>query len=278
MNKLLVTGGSGVIGQYFSALYSPDSFIAPSKKDMPVEDAYKVSTYVSDAQPSAIVHMAALTNVDYCEGHPDEAYRVNVKGTENIVSVCNKLHIPLVYISTAAVFDGKKSGFSEHDIPSPLNVYGETKYKSEQIISQSRVDHTILRIGWLIGGGRTEKKFVSYILDKLRKGDNVQAVSDVCGSIVYAPDVVSFVRKAIIEKLRGVYHVGYTGTPSRYDIAVELKRLLNSTSSIVPVPAQTFNGTFFAKRPKREVLTSVKVPFTILWRKRLKDYVTEELL
>ena len=278
MKKLLITGGNGVIGHYFSSLFNPDSYVAPSKHDMPVDDARRVLQYVYNIQPSAIVHMAAITDVDFCESHPHEAHRVNVLGTEHIVSACKHLRVPLVYISSAAVFDGEKPHYVEHDVPGPVNVYGETKYKSEQIIQQSGIDFMIVRIGWLIGGGKKEKKFVSYIFEKLKNGTDVQAVSDIHGSVVYAPDVIAFIRDALAKHLTGIYHVGYTGTPSRYDIALELKRLLKSTSQVFPVPAQLFTKTFHAARPKHEVLVSTKLPFTVHWKERLRDYVMSELI
>ena len=113
---------------------------------------------------------------------------------------------------------------------------------------------------------------------RCRKGADVHAVSDIYGSLIYAPDVLSFIRQALEERLAGIYHLGYTGTPSRYDIAVALKNMLQSTSSVIPVPGLAFQKTFSARRPKREVLVSRKKPFSVHWKERLQQYVTEELL
>ena len=278
MKKLLVTGGHGVLGTYLPSLYSTAVCIVPTHEQMPVEHEVLVKKYITYVQPDVVLHMAALTDVDYCEKHPQKAYDVNVQGTINMVKMCALYHIPLIYISTAAVFDGGKDCFSEDDTPRPVNIYGETKFKSEQIVSTSGIEHLIVRIGWLVGGGKSEKKFVSYILEKLKKGADVHAVSDIYGSLIYAPDVLSFIRQALEERLAGIYHLGYTGTPSRYDIAVALKNMLQSTSSVIPVPGLAFQKTFSARRPKREVLVSRKKPFSVHWKERLQQYVTEELL
>lgn len=278
MQKLLVTGGHGTLGSYISSVFNPAHISSPAKSEMPIEKKHAVSDYFSKIRPTAVIHLAALTDVDYCEKYPKTAFEVNVQGTQNLVSLCKTHAIPIVYVSSAAVFDGKKQYNDENDNPHPLNIYGETKYKSEQIIQKSGIEHIIVRIGWLIGGGKKEKKFISYILKLLQSKKDVRAVSDIYGTLIYAPDVLESIKEALDKSRRGIYHLGYKGAPSRYEIALLLKELLHSTSSVLPVPADAFRQSFPAPRPKREVLTSVKIPFSNHWEERLKQYVYTELL
>jgi dTDP-4-dehydrorhamnose reductase len=141
--RILITGGSGLLGSnlaetarsrfevyatYFHNRVSIDgvSFIQIdlSNKD----EMYKIE----QLKPEIIIHCAALTNVDYCEINPDEAYRHNVMASKNIAETASEIGAYLIHISTDSVFDGEKGGYTEEDKPNPLNVYAMTKLQAER--------------------------------------------------------------------------------------------------------------------------------------------------
>lgn len=278
MKKLLITGGAGTLGQYASRILSDYTISAPSRKLLDITNGKHVKKWISELRPTAVIHSAAMTHVDDCQLNPEKAKRVNTHATAQIARACKKLAIPMVYISTAAVFDGSKKCFTENDNPSPINVYGSTKHAGEESVLSSGVSNIILRIGWLVGGGATEKKFISYVFSSIRSGKKTYVVSDTIGSIAYAADVMSFIKWLLAEKQRGIFHFGASGVCSRYDIASHIRSLINSNAKIVPKPSSYFAKQFHAPRPKREVLQSIHYPFTKHWQSVLERYIRNEFI
>ncbi len=279
--RILVTGGEGTVAGYIHEVFKDYEVLLEGKKSLDITKKHDVDAYLNDTRPDYIIHLAALTDVDLCETNPELALEVNFQGTKNITEGAQKLKIPLVYISTSAVFDGENppsNGYKESDTPRPINYYAKTKLLGEKIIQDSLDDYIIVRAAWMIGGGKKEKKFISYILEKMQNGEEIKAVNDKFGTLTYAKDLVVFIRRLIEAKDNGLYHYSSYGFCSRFDIAIEMKKLLNSSSSVHGVSSQEFAKKFPAPRPTHEVLGSEKIPFIKDWKTVLTDYIKTELL
>lgn len=280
MAKILVTGSRGTLGKYVKASFKNSSYelFATDRRSLDVTDGQLVKDFILKSKPDFVIHLAALTNVDYCEKNPKEALATNTTGTKNLVLACKKLDIPFIFISTSAVFSGEKVGYSERSTPNPLNKYGQSKMLAEQIIKKYLKKYYIIRAGWLIGGGKLEKKFISYIFNDIKKGKNVSVVNDKWGTITYAAELAEFIKFLIEEKIKyGIYHFGSSGLCSRLDIANHIQKFVNK-GTITPIPSTTFDSVFFAPRPRYEVLTTNKIPFINHWQKSLENYIQDELI
>ena len=275
MKKILVTGGSGVLASYVKNVFKEDDVIAAGKEELDVTDYGKARNFLSNIDPKTVIHLAALTNVDECQRNPKKAFEVNSKGTKNVAEICREQKIKCVYVSTASVFPGQKKEYFEDDVPCPVHIYGESKLKGEQYVQEVLKDYIILRIGWLIGGGKKEKKFISYILDRIKKGEDVLVVNDKYGTLSYAKEVADVIKNLLSEEKRGIFHFGSKGECSRYGIAKKLVELSGSGTKIIPVRSSYFESTFSAPRPEREVIGSLKIPFLNTWEKSLANYYTE---
>lgn len=279
--KILVTGGLGTVGSYAKAVFNEDAVFIMGKGDLDVTKIDQVEKIFDKIKPTAVIHLAALTNVDLCEKNPDQASKVNADGTKNITLMAKKHCVPLVYISTSAVFEGKKlvnGGYSEEDKPKPANIYAQTKLLGEEAIKEIFNNYIIVRGAWMIGGGKKEKKFISYIFDKIKNGETLKVVDDRFGTLTYAKDLLNFVKERLDRKEFGLYHFGATGTCSRYDIANFIKIALNSKATIIPVSSKEFANQFPAPRPTYEVIKSIKFPFQSSWQTVLKKYLESDLL
>lgn len=280
-SKILVTGGMGTVASYAKAVFRNDAVFVMGKGDLDVTKIENVEKVFKKIKPATIIHLAALTNVDFCEKNPDQASKVNADGTKNIALMAKKYHVPLVYISTSAVFDGKKlpnEGYSEEDKPKPVNIYAQTKLLGEETIKKTVNNYIIVRGAWMIGGGKKEKKFISYIFDKIKNGETLKVVNDRFGTLTYAKDLLAFVKERLKKKEFGLYHFGATGMCSRYDIANFIKTELNSKATIIPVSSKEFINQFPAPRPTYEVIKSIKFPFKSSWQNVLKRYIKSDLL
>lgn len=278
--KILVTGSNGTVGSYIPFSFSHDALFLTTRKTLDITDKKTVNRIFENICPNVVIHLAAKTNVDECEKNSEEAYFVNAQGTQNIAEACSKYGATLVYVSTAAVFNGKKKYFTEKDQPDPVNIYGKTKLLGERIIQKLIKNHIIIRAGWIIGGGSMEKKFISYILQQVNQGiEEIYVVNDKFGTLTYAKELAEYMQSLLDTHMYGVFHFGSTGVCSRYEIAKHVMSILDKKISIKPVSSSMFADRFFAPRPQYEVIKSLKIPSACLnsWEKSLTDYIVNQL-
>ena len=186
--KSLVTGANGMLGTALCPLLTENGYevfatdVASSGNNielLDVRDFNNVKKYVNKIKPDMVFHLAAETDVDKCEIDVDHAYRMNTIGTENIALVCKERDIPMVYISTCGVFDGRKpEPYNEFDEPNPISVYTKTKYEGEKVVSNLLQKYYIFRAGWMIGGGKKDKKFVAKIAEQIKTKNEIIVVND----------------------------------------------------------------------------------------------------
>ena len=264
--KILITGGSGMVG-------SQTKFgIKLGRKELDINNTSSIEKAFRKHKPDIVLHLAAMTDMMECEKYPKKAFELNVSGTENLAKVCRENNIKLVYISTCAVFDGKKkTPYIEGDTPKPLNVYGKTKLQGEIVSRIILPEVLIIRTGWLFGGGKKDKKFVKKVFDSLKTGNEVKAVSDRRGSPTYIPDLLNEIKKLIDQESKGIFHIVNTGNASYFEIAKEIKKLGKFKSKIISVKTKDLESPKL-NRGKMEGLKSKNIKLRP-WEKALKEYL-----
>lgn len=115
------------------------------------------------------MHLAAFTDLEYCEKNVDETYRTNSLAVENAVGVAKITGATLLYISTAGIFDGEKEVYDDYDMPNPLSVYGKAKYMGERFVIENMDKYFVCRAGWMMGGGpKKDKKFINELFKQIQ--------------------------------------------------------------------------------------------------------------
>lgn len=183
-----------------------------------------VENWIKNENPDFLFHLAAETDVDYCEINPDHAYKTNTIGTENCALICQKYGIPMLYISTAAIFNGNKpEPYIEFDEPNPVNIYGLSKLFGEVIVQKLLREYFVVRAGWMIGGWELDKKFVYKIVTQLLDGKReLKVVNDKYGSPTFTVDFAKNILTLINSRRYGLYHMVNKGTATRYEIAIKI--------------------------------------------------------
>ncbi len=244
-----------------------------NRKKLNILNPLSIQKAVDKYKPRIILHCAALTDIIFCEEHPDLAYEINVVGTYNVAKICREKKIKLIYISTCAVFDGtKKNPYREMDQPNPINVYGRTKWLGELVVRDLVSDSLIVRTSWLFGGGfNVDKKFVISRFNELKRNQNIKGTTDRYGSPTYIPDLLSNLAVLIKNKTIGIIHLVNKGNASYYDVAKSIRDLGNFKSKVVPVKAQDIENAS-VKRGTMEILASDKIEMRS-WRIALAEYI-----
>jgi dTDP-4-dehydrorhamnose reductase len=238
--KIFITGHRGQLGLALKSALKGHKLFGGDLPDWDMTDPDQVKRAFAESMPDVVVHCAALTDVDYCAQHPDEAVRVNGVGTYNLAVTCREIGASLVAISTNEVFDGKSNRpYQEYDHRSPVNPYGYSKFVAEQVVERYAPHYMIVRTAWLYAPGGVN--FIHKILDRARSGQPLKVVTDEVGSPTYAVDLADAVAKLIEVGKPGIYHMVNDGACSRYEFAQEILRQSGIDVGIAPITSDAFD-------------------------------------
>lgn len=253
--KILVIGGSGVLGSqivkhYFSQkndVYYTFLKNNPNRiegKYLDITQKNEVMKFICEIKPDVVFHTAAIANVDFCEENEKLATKINVTGTNNVAEACRKIQSKIVYLSTAAVFNGTKEEYFENDKPSPTNVYGKTKLEGEKIVIDSKLQYLILRTDQLYGWSEKwqHTNSVLRIIDSLSKGKHFQEVIDWYNTPTYVPDLVNVLANLINYEKNGIYHVVGNDFINRFQWSVKIaKEFKLNGKLLIPIKSSELN-------------------------------------
>lgn len=285
-----MAGCGGMLGEAFYENFKNDFELKCTDKDVNEDwlsflDFRDNDAYVNDVEsfnPDYLFHIGAYTDLEFCEKNPDDTYLTNTLSVENAVLIANKLNIPLLYISTAGIFDGKKELYDDWDMPNPLGVYARSKYMGERYVCENSDRFLVCRAGWMMGSGpKKDKKFIQKLMKQLKDGSNeLFIVDDKDGTPTYTHDFAKNVKLLIEKEYWGLYNLVCDGETSRLEVTNELLRLLNLQDKIKvnSVKSEYFKDIYFAERPPNERLINKKLKIRNLnimrdWKIALKDYL-----
>lgn len=293
IKKVYISGCGGMLGEAFYNIFSKYFTIRCSDKNnnekwltkLDFTDYEKYQDEVINFKTDLLIHLGALTDLEECELNPEFTYLNNYKSVEYAVKISNKINIPLIFISTAGIFDGNKDIYTDFDIPRPLSHYGKSKYLAEQYIEKNSKNFLICRAGWMMGGGRKkDKKFVNKIINQIINGNKeLYIVDDKNGTPTYTYDFANQVVLLINKNIRGKFNVVCEGLASRIEVTQEILKFFNIQNliKIKKVKSDYFNKEYFASRPVSERLINSKLNSLSLnimrnWKICLKEYLTKE--
>lgn len=290
IRKIYIAGCGGMLGEAFYEVFKKDYSLKCTDIDVNEEwlssldfrdlGAYKKD--VVDFKPDCLVHLGAFTDLEYCEEHPDETYATNTMSVENAVYIANELNIPVLYVSTAGIFDGKQELYDDWDLPNPLGQYARSKYAGEIFVEKNSSRYLICRAGWMMGGGpRKDKKFIQKIMSQIKGGrKELFIVNDKLGTPTYTHDFANNVKLLLENELWGLYNMVCAGATGRYEVALELMKVLGLVENvkITPVQSDYWKKEYYAERPPSERLINKKLELRDLnimrdWRVCLKEYI-----
>ncbi len=205
---------------------------------------------ITCAAPDAVVHLAAMTDVDGCERDPDIAFRVNRDGARHVAEACAACGAGMLLVSTDYVFDGLSGPYRESDEPNPVNVYGRSKLEGERAAMSAHDRVAVVRIsvpfGRVMPGA--PHNFVSLLDERLAAGMPVRAVTDQLTTPCWLDELAGLVWAAVRDGIRGIVHYGSSDRISRYDMALAIARERGYDERLVE-PILTSELGLTARRP-----------------------------
>lgn len=259
--KLLVTGAGGLLGTRVSELalkQNHEVFSAynqhvpqygtPIKLDITEKTA--IRTAFEKVKPEAVVHAAALSDVDKCEEEKEFAWKTNVEATANIAQTCSRKNIFLVYVSTDYVFNGDKGNYKEIDPTDPINYYGLTKLKGEEQVKQSNAIHCIARTSVIYGStpAAGKRNFALWLTDKVSKNEEAKIITDQWNSPTLNTNLAEMILEIVENRITGTFHLAGATRLSRYEFAQNIAETFGLDKNCI-IPALSKEIPWLARRP-----------------------------
>ena len=288
--KIYIAGCGGMLGLAFYEEFKSKFNLKCTDKDvnetwLSYLDFRSFDEYLKDVKefnPDYLFHLGAYTDLEFCEKNSDDTYLTNTTSVENAVFISNTLNIPLLYISTAGIFDGQQELYDDWDVPNPLGVYARSKYMGERFVLENSNRSIVCRAGWMMGGGpEKDKKFIQKLMLQIKEGkEELFIVDDKDGTPTYTHDFAENVKLLLEKEYWGLYNMVCSGQTSRFEVAEELIKLLGLTDQIklTPVNSDYFKDVYFAERPPNERLINRKLAIRGIdtmqdWKVALRQYI-----
>lgn len=268
MKTVLVTGSNGLLGQKITEKVLADggvNLIATNRglNKYPIKEGYvfeqmdvlnkeQVESVLAKYKPDALIHTAAMTNVDMCHDQNEACWNLNVKSTAFLASLCERLHIHFIYVSTDFVFDGLGGPYKEGDEPKPVSFYGKSKLEAERITQKMKTDWAIIRTILVYGilKDMSRSNIVLWAKGALEKRQPINVVNDQWRMPTLAEDLAEACLSAVVRKAKGIYHISGKDMMSIADLVRKVAGFWNlDTAFITEISSE--NLAQEAKRPKK---------------------------
>jgi len=260
MNRILLLGGSGILGTEVLALLKSKNFvhIAPESSELDVRDSGVLESCIADFKPDWIINCSAWTNVEDAEDSFEAALELNESAVRNIAELASKYACRVIHISTDYVFDGTSpSPYGEESPVNPINKYGESKLLGEEALLKAlpRTGY-VIRTSWLYGA--SGKSFVKTMAKKALHGESAQVVDDQEGSPTSARDLsIGILSLIASQPPPGTYHYSNSGSCTWFELARSIYELAGASSTLVE-PIHSSSLSMKAKRPRYSLLSKEK--------------------
>ena len=271
---VLVTGANGQLGsemQKLSVHYPEYEFLFVTRNELPIDDEKALANFFSTQRIDYCVNCAAYTAVDKAETDSEKAFIINGFAVGNLAKYCKSQGAPFIHISTDYVFDGTgTSPYKEADTVNPVNLYGASKLKGEQLAIEHNPDSIIIRTSWVYSF--SGNNFVKTMLRLMKERESIQVVSDQMGCPTYAADLASAIMQiidqlkqspSILNQVRAIgqiFNYSNQGVINWYQFALAIKELSGSSCAVNPILSSQYPTP--AKRPAYSVMDTSKIQQT----------------
>ena len=260
--RILVTGASGLLGLNLALEATKEHTVFGQVNSHAIQ-TQEFQTLAADllapgaienlldrTQPDWVIHCAALAVLDACEADPARARQLNSEVPRKLAGYVARGGARLLYVSTDAVFDGQRGGYSEEDAPNPLSVYARTKLEGERAVAKANPQALIARVnlfGWSLTGKRSLAEFFFY---NLQAGNPLRGFTDVYFCPLLVNDLTYLFLRMLGLGLSGLYHTVSSQCLSKYDFGVALARRFGLNESLISPTSIEAAGMKAARSPR----------------------------
>ncbi len=267
--KILITGANGLLGQKLINLYGRHtdynvlatglgSYRLSAKFDhikyvsMDITIPQEVRQVIYDFKPDAVIHTAAMTNVDQCESEQEKCRVLNVDAVATLVNLAEVRGFFLLHLGTDFIFDGKNGPYDESAIPNPLSLYGQSKWDADQLLIQSKAKWAIARtiLVYGIAEDMSRSNIILWVKKNLEEGKSIQVVTDQWRTPTLAEDLATACFLIVEKEATGIFHISGKNLMTPYEMAIATAKYFKLDENLIQ-KANSGNFTQPAKRPAK---------------------------
>jgi len=279
---IVVTGSNGQLGQELRDVFSEAGMDYPvlfvGRDELDLSHPASIEPFFVKHQPAFFIHAGAYTAVDKAEQEKELAYTINAESSGEIARCCSLFGTRLIYISTDYVFNGNGMSPYTTDTPcDPVNYYGYTKWKGEQMILSANPAAIIIRTSWVFSA--YGNNFVKTMLRLMKERETIRVVNDQRGCPTYAADLAKAIVIIVLawqqgNTKSGIYHFSNAGDITWYEFALAIQEEAGLACKVEPIPSSAYPTP--ARRPGYSVMDTQKITTdfgvkSLPWRSALKD-------
>ena len=267
--KLLVLGGSGLIGNALlkNSKNEFDILTTFYKNHISIKnvrsfqysfpnDLNNLRELLEKEKPDVLVNTMGYSNIDFCELNKSDTEMLHVEVTEKICKICENIGTKQIFLSSDYVFDGEKGNYSEDDIPNPINYYGLSKLKAEQLILKNPIN-TVIRTS-VIYDWDYRARFFNSVIKNLQNNQEINATTDVYNSVTFLDNLVESIFKVITLNQNGIFHVVDSACVNRFEFAEMIAKIFRLDKNLIKIASVQDEPKNIAKRPKNACLNNSK--------------------
>lgn len=266
--KILITGSNGLLGQKLVKLLLDKGIevIATSRGanrvnylskpfeygELDITDQGQVNEVINKYKPDAVIHTAAMTNVDQCEKEQEDCKKLNIEAVEYLVTACERIDTHFIHLSTDFIFDGEDGPYKEEGLPNPISFYGQSKLAAEEIVKAAKCDWAILRTVLVYGitHGMSRSNIILWVKENLENGKPLKIVDDQWRTPTLVEDLAMGCYLTAEKRAIGVFNISGEEMLTPYEMAKKTADYFKLDFSLVTkVDASTFSQP--AKRPPK---------------------------
>lgn len=263
--------------QVMAAAYPAHHFLFVTKDELSIDDTAAVNKYFATHAIDVCVNCAAYTAVDKAETETEKAFAINGEAVGVLAAACKEKKALFIHISTDYVFDGTATEPYKEDHPvSPVNAYGASKLKGEELALKSNPESIIIRTSWVYSS--FGNNFVKTMLRLMKERESINVVADQFGCPTYAADLAAAIVQIIAadHQTPGIYNYSNSGIINWCQFAEAIKELSGSNCIVNAIPSSQYPTP--AKRPAYSVMDTAKIQNTFnvtvpAWRDSLEKCI-----
>jgi dTDP-4-dehydrorhamnose reductase len=267
--KVLITGSTGLLGTHlikqvprgievFGTVHDYKKTVKHpqvSYRNIELKDSDSVAKVFKKVKPDIVIHTAAHTSVDFCENNQEETHKTNIEGLQNILTEAKKYNSKIIFCSTNMSYDGNEPPYSEESVQNPGSYYGKTKVQGEELIINSGVEYTIVRLMTMYGWNwqPARKNMITMSIDKLSNQQQLWMTNDVFNNLLYVGQAADFfwkiVKKPKVTKNQK-FNIAGAECTNRYVAVMELCKIFKLDDTLVTeVSSDYFKGSEVPRSP-----------------------------
>jgi dTDP-4-dehydrorhamnose reductase len=249
MNKVFITGGSGLLGRYLCNFLIKKNYTVfalrnkhsidvngVNEYEIDLNNLDKVHDFFSNILPETTIHCAGYTNVDECENNKERAFFLHKEFPANLANLCSNSNSKFIYLSTDQLWNGTTSFAREDQKTDPINIYAKSKSEGEEAVLKVNDNSLIIRTNFFGKGSVWRQSFTDWIIHKLINKEIINAFQDVYFTPISLYYLTKYIHELIVKDARGIYHLAGSERISKYNFALKLADYLQlSSRNINPI-------------------------------------------